>query len=169
MHQKCRDHNSNCRPYCRTTFMNTRKWQILTDPGKSVLNTGSSTWMPGASSIPESQCKELEWARTCSLDAEGPCVLWTLLRTRETHLWDPEIRSFQLLPQSLIICLSSSGSVAIAILLLEVSCEIKTVPGRLLPFGPQLTNENHLAAFASTTLLYIGPWTLQFQWYSQDL
>lgn len=156
--------------------MNTRKWQILTDPGKSVLNTGSSTWMPGASSISESQCKELEWAKTMLPGCRRSlCFVDSSKDPRDTPLRSRD--SLLPIPASV-----PSSSVAIAILLLEVSCEIKTVPGRLLPFGPQLANENHLAAFphcykksrflvfcSSTTLLYIGPWTLQFQWYSQAL
>lgn len=134
-----------------------------------MLNTGSSTWMPGHPQFLKSLRTGMG-KRQCSLDAEGPCVLWTLLRTLEPLV---KTRSFRFLPQSpaallpLQFCFWS--------LIWNQNCS-----RWLLPFGPQLANRIIFAAFphcykksrflvfcSSTTLLYIGPWTLQFQWYSQ--
>lgn len=111
--------------------------------------------------------------RQCSLDAEGPCVLWTLLRTLETHLLRSETRSFRFLPQSVALlplqfCFWKSH-VKSKLFQVDSYLLVHNLPMRIIlqPF-PIVIRKPFSSFCSSTTLLYIGPWTLQFQWYSQE-
>lgn len=153
------------------------------------LNSGSSPWRPGVSSVPEGQCKGQEWARTmlprCRRSPHFVASSKDLGDKPLGHLsTGPETASFCVLAQSLSIWLSSSGSVAITAsasgsLLWNQNGSrwTPTCRPRWTPTcKPTADQEQHLASFphhqrkssflvscSSATSEYMSPWTLKFQ------